>query len=83
MLNKFFSLFVSVMGVVLIVSAQAKELPDFTDLVEKQGAAVVNISTTQIIRITNFSIALRLRCRASRSRNRLVRGSSSVPMATS
>jgi serine protease Do len=55
MLNKFFSLFVSVMGVVLIVSAQAKELPDFTDLVEKQGAAVVNISTTQIIRNTQNS----------------------------
>jgi serine protease Do len=30
--------------------AQVKELPDFTDLVDKQGAAVVNISTTQIIR---------------------------------
>ncbi|MGA8862335.1 MAG: DegQ family serine endoprotease [Gallionella sp.] len=29
--------------------AHGKELPDFTDLVEKQGAAVVNISTTQII----------------------------------
>ncbi|MBI3902769.1 MAG: DegQ family serine endoprotease [Nitrosomonadales bacterium] len=28
----------------------ARELPDFTDLVEKQGAAVVNISTTQTIR---------------------------------
>ncbi|MGB8517891.1 MAG: DegQ family serine endoprotease [Gallionella sp.] len=28
---------------------QAKELPDFTELVEKQGPAVVNISTTQII----------------------------------
>lgn len=28
---------------------QAKELPDFTDLVEKQGAAVVNISTVQTI----------------------------------
>jgi serine protease Do len=28
----------------------AKELPDFTELVEKQGAAVVNISTTQIVR---------------------------------
>jgi serine protease Do len=24
-------------------------LPDFTDSVEKQGAAVVNISTTQIV----------------------------------
>ncbi|MDK9725163.1 MAG: DegQ family serine endoprotease [Sterolibacteriaceae bacterium MAG5] len=30
--------------------AQAKELPDFTDLVEKQGPAVVNISTTQVVK---------------------------------
>ncbi|TWO80314.1 protease Do [Denitratisoma oestradiolicum] len=30
--------------------AQGRELPDFTDLVEKQGAAVVNISTTQVIK---------------------------------
>lgn len=30
--------------------AQGRDLPDFTDLVEKQGAAVVNISTTQVIR---------------------------------
>ncbi len=30
--------------------AQAGALPDFTDLVEKQGATVVNISTTQIIK---------------------------------
>ncbi len=29
--------------------AQMRDLPDFTDLVEKQGAAVVNISTTQVI----------------------------------
>ncbi|MCX7893903.1 MAG: DegQ family serine endoprotease [Burkholderiales bacterium] len=28
-------------------AAQGRELPDFTDLVEKQGGAVVNISTTQ------------------------------------
>lgn len=48
--RKFISLFVLVMGLILSASAQAKELPDFTDLVEKQGAAVVNISTTQIIR---------------------------------
>jgi len=34
------------------VSAQAqpRELPDFTDLVERQGPAVVNISTTQVVR---------------------------------
>ncbi|MBI5435676.1 MAG: DegQ family serine endoprotease [Nitrosomonadales bacterium] len=30
--------------------ASARELPDFTELVEKQGSAVVNISTTQIVR---------------------------------
>jgi serine protease Do len=30
--------------------AQARELPDFTRLVEEQGAAVVNISTTQVVR---------------------------------
>jgi serine protease Do len=30
-------------------AAQGKELPDFTDLVEKQGPAVVNIGTTQVI----------------------------------
>jgi serine protease Do len=35
-----------------IHTAQAKELPDFTELVEKQGAAVVNVSTTQIIHNT-------------------------------
>ena len=30
--------------------AQGKGLPDFTELVDKQGSAVVNISTTQVIR---------------------------------
>ena len=34
----------------LTAYAQTRDLPDFTDLVEKQGAAVVNISTTQIIK---------------------------------
>lgn len=34
-------------GLSFAASAQTRELPDFTDLVEKQGAAVVNISTTQ------------------------------------
>ena len=40
-------------------AVQANGLPDFTNLVEKQGPAVVNISTTQIIRnpqgMPNFS----------------------------
>src|SRR5689334_6613317 len=30
--------------------AQSRDLPDFTRLVEEQGAAVVNISTTQAVR---------------------------------
>ncbi len=55
MLRKFANLSVLLCGVTLLLgvmgnaSAQSKGLPDFTDLVEKQGAAVVNISTTQII----------------------------------
>lgn len=32
------------------VHAQARDLPDFTELVEKQGATVVNISTTQVVK---------------------------------
>ena len=35
---------------VLPLAARAKDLPDFTELVEKQGAIVVNISTTQVIK---------------------------------
>src|SRR3989338_4696012 len=34
----------------LLQQAQARDLPDFTELVEKQGATVVNISTTQVIK---------------------------------
>ncbi len=34
------------------VGAQARDLPDFTELVEKHGAAVVNISTTQTVKAT-------------------------------
>ena len=50
MLRKLLGFFVLAVGVVLGVSARAGELPDFTELVEKQGPAVVNISTTQTIR---------------------------------
>jgi serine protease Do len=58
MLRKFTNHLVLLCGITLVFgvmankSTQAKELPDFTDLVEKQGAAVVNISTTQIIQNT-------------------------------
>ncbi|MBI5918290.1 MAG: DegQ family serine endoprotease [Nitrosomonadales bacterium] len=48
MLKRLFGslLFVSLMQ---MGAASARELPDFTELVEKQGSSVVNISTTQII----------------------------------
>ncbi len=50
MLRKFPSLLALAMSLMISVPAQGRELPDFTELVEKQGPAVVNISTTQIIR---------------------------------
>jgi serine protease Do len=37
-------------------SAQGRELPDFVKLVEEQGAAVVNISTTQAVRTPMASV---------------------------
>ena len=52
-MKKLFGVLVLVAGMALHGSAYAKELPDFTGLVEKQGPAVVNISTTQIIRSTH------------------------------
>jgi serine protease Do len=42
---------VLVVGIFCGFSAQARDLPDFTVLVEQHGAAVVNISTTQVIRL--------------------------------
>lgn len=42
-----------VLGVTL-AQAQTRELPDFADLAEKQGTAVVNISTTQIVKAQRF-----------------------------
>lgn len=38
--------------------AQVRELPDFADLAEKQGAAVVNISATQIVKGQRFGHGL-------------------------
>jgi serine protease Do len=49
MLRKFF--FIALFGL-FTQALDAKELPDFTELVEKQGAAVVNVSTTQLVRNT-------------------------------
>jgi serine protease Do len=37
-----------------VAFAQTRELPDFTELAEKQGPAVVNISTTQVIKGQRF-----------------------------
>lgn len=34
----------------VLAQAQTRELPDFADLAEKQGIAVVNISATQVVR---------------------------------
>lgn len=45
----FFALFLS-----LTAFSYARDLPDFTDLVETQGVAVVNISTTQTVRNENI-----------------------------
>ena len=50
MLKKCLGLFVMFVWLLSSASIQANELPDFTGLVEKEGVAVVNISTTQIIR---------------------------------
>ena len=46
-LSVFFALMIFVFG---MASVNARELPDFTKLVEKNGSAVVNISTTQKIK---------------------------------
>lgn len=42
--------FTMILFLFALASANARELPDFTQLVEKNGAAVVNISTTQKIK---------------------------------
>jgi len=49
-MKKLFTSLVLVFSSLFSLQVQAGELPDFTDLVEKQGATVVNISTTQIIK---------------------------------
>ncbi|GAB1393281.1 DegQ family serine endoprotease [Rhodocyclaceae bacterium] len=41
-------------GLALFSSLLWAQLPDFVDLAEKQGAAVVNISTTQVVRGQRF-----------------------------
>ena len=50
MLRKFTGLLAFIFGVTCGALVQAKELPDFADLVEQHGSAVVNISTTQVTR---------------------------------
>ena len=41
-----------------IAFAQTRELPDFADLAERQGAAVVNISATQVVKAQRFGQGL-------------------------
>lgn len=48
-MKRFIALF-SLLFVVGFAQAQMRGLPDFTELAEKQGPAVVNISTTQVTR---------------------------------
>jgi serine protease Do len=50
MLKNITGIIVAIFGIIYGISVQAQELPNFADLVEKHGSAVVNISTTQIIR---------------------------------
>jgi len=52
MLNRL-TLFAFALFLPLLAAAQA-QLPDFADLAEKQGAAVVNISSTQVVRGQGF-----------------------------
>ena len=40
---------ISALFLTLVTSAYSKELPDFTELAEKQGPSVVNISVTQVM----------------------------------
>ena len=49
-MKKLCLIFAVTLSAVLSAPTQARELPDFTELVEAQGPAVVNISTTQIIK---------------------------------
>jgi serine protease Do len=49
-MKKYLITLVLAFGALLGFQAQARDLPDFTELVEKQGATVVNISTTQVIK---------------------------------
>jgi serine protease Do len=51
MLKKIFSI---ALVCFFVQQASAKDFPDFTELVEKQGAAVVNISTTQTVHDTQI-----------------------------
>ncbi len=49
-MKKFVISLALVFSSVLPLQAQARDLPDFVELVEKQGATVVNISTTQVVK---------------------------------
>ncbi|AJP48368.1 protease Do [Rugosibacter aromaticivorans] len=49
-MKKFCLAFAATFFVFLSAPTQARDLPDFTELVDAQGPAVVNISTTQIIK---------------------------------
>ena len=48
---------ISALFLTLVTSAYSKELPDFTELAEKQGATVVNISVTQVMQQNESSFS--------------------------
>ena len=54
-LKSYFTILATVLVLGQAVSAQAAELPDFTQLVEQASPAVVNISTTQKLPDRRFS----------------------------
>ena len=47
---KRFMVLMSLFFFVSLANAQSRGLPDFSELAERQGPAVVNISTTQVAR---------------------------------
>jgi len=55
---KKFLVFLSFLLTLGLAQAQSRGLPDFTELAEKQGPAVVNISITQVIRGHGGSLSL-------------------------
>ena len=48
--NWMLAVWLGIFSLMAQAQAQTRELPDFADLAERQGVAVVNISATQVVR---------------------------------